>query len=66
MANNLSDYTPGAGEKRTVVTTGGGLAWNVGCVMTTGSGSGAGHWVPKPSAMLDLVLAWKGGSGPTC
>ena len=65
VANNLQGYSPGTGDKRTVVQAGGGLTWNVGCATTTGTGSSGGHWQPKPSSS-DLVLVWKRGAGQSC
>jgi hypothetical protein len=61
VAHNLKGYLPNVGDKQRVVTSGGALSWNVGCTQTTGPGSGAGHWLPKPTAaFVDLV--WKAGS----
>jgi hypothetical protein len=43
--DNLSGYSPGFGDRRTLLTAGSTLDWSPGCEETTGTRSDRGHWV---------------------
>jgi hypothetical protein len=43
--NNLAGYSPGFGDRRTLLTAGSAVDWAPGCEETTGTRSHRGHWV---------------------
>lgn len=65
LSHTMAGYTPKVGATRTPVKVGSALTWKVACAITSGQGSGTGHW--QPSAVKNaLSVTWKAGKHTSC